>query len=67
MEYSRISPEIGGYKFFFFMDLIDRNGGVISTIIDNYRDIYIYIYISIYLYYIYIYMYGWHITEHIFL
>ena len=61
MEYSRISPEIGGY-IFFFMDLTDRNGGVISTIIDNYRDIYI-----IYIYYIYIYIYRWHITEHIFL
>jgi hypothetical protein len=56
MEYSRISPEIGGYNIF-FMDLTDRNGGVISTIIDNYRDIYIYCK----------YIYGWHITEHIFL
>ena len=51
MEYSRISPEIGGY-IFFFMDLTDRNGGVISTIIDNYRDIYIYIYLYIYIIYI---------------
>ena len=42
--------------FFFFMDLIDRNGGVISTIIDNYRDIYIYIYIYIFILYIYVWM-----------